>query len=533
MFEDPTRSHRNHCSGPRIPALLLVVAVGFGVGCEPASQSPPADPPIGADGDVAPQASEPEPEQEWMAAYIQDQQIGYLVLSVEPIVRDGEPLFRFRYEEELRIRRFDDTTQLRTRLESVQDGQGVLRSFRSEVLAGPSPLVTEGVHQDGQLQMTLHTEGRSERQTRDWQSDWLGFFADHQSLRNQPLRPGETRTLQVLLPVVHQLATIEMRAGAYEATPLLEDTRQLLRVDVTTELGPTQLNSVFWADREGRIWKNQDLQLDLVTYRVTREQALQPITGAGFDLAAQTLIRLDEPLRQPRSVQEVVYRAEMREGELDGLFVHDGSQQVRLLEADLAEVTVRAIRPSGRGGLEPFDGQVAAEPTAADRQPGLLIQSDDPLIVEMASEAGGDLTDAWEVACALEAYVHRIVELKNYSTALASASEVARSREGDCTEHAMLLAALCRARGLPARLAVGLVYYPPSQAFAYHMWTEVWIEGRWIGLDATLADGGIGAAHLKLGVSSMQGHHAYADMLPIVQALGRLQLEVIRQSAGG
>ena len=67
--------------------------------------------------------------------------------------------------------------------------------------------------------------------------------------------------------------------------------------------------------------------------------------------------------------------------------------------------------------------------------------------------------------------------------------EVARSLEGDCTEHAVLLAALCRARKIPARVAFGLVYYPPQKGFAYHMWNEVWIADRWIPLDATLGHG--------------------------------------------
>ena len=32
------------------------------------------------------------------------------------------------------------------------------------------------------------------------------------------------------------------------------------------------------------------------------------------------------------------------------------------------------------------------------------------------------------------------------------------------------------ARGIPARVAVGLVYMPQSRTFGYHMWTEVYIE---------------------------------------------------------
>ena len=106
-------------------------------------------------------------------------------------------------------------------------------------------------------------------------------------------------------------------------------------------------------------------------------------------------------------------------------------------------------------------------------------------------------------------------------------SETFDRREGDCTEHAMLLAALCRARQIPARVAIGLVYYPSADGFAYHMWTEVWIEDRWIPLDATLGLGGIGGAHLKFAHSSMQGTAAYAELLPLAQALGRLQLELV------
>ena len=75
-----------------------------------------------------------------------------------------------------------------------------------------------------------------------------------------------------------------------------------------------------------------------------------------------------------------------------------------------------------------------------------------------------------------------------------TASDVARSHSGDCKAHAVYLAALARARGIPARVAVGLVYSDRLAAFGYHMWTEVYIDGRWIPLDGTLGLGGIGAA---------------------------------------
>lgn len=57
----------------------------------------------------------------------------------------------------------------------------------------------------------------------------------------------------------------------------------------------------------------------------------------------------------------------------------------------------------------------------------------------------------------------------------------------DCQLGAALLAALCRARGVPARLVSGYQLYAPIPAL--HYWTEVWREGRgWAPYDLTAWD---------------------------------------------
>ena len=144
----------------------------------------------------------------------------------------------------------------------------------------------------------------------------------------------------------------------------------------------------------------------------------------------------------------------------------------------------------------------------------------------MATKAAPDL-EGWELAVALEKHVARTIRKKNFSQAFATAGEVAQSLEGDCTEHAVLLAALCRARKVPARVAFGLVYYPPQQGFAYHMWNEVWIKDRWVPLDGTLGLGGIGADHIKLGDSNLAASTDLAAMLPVAHVFGGLELEVV------
>jgi hypothetical protein len=59
------------------------------------------------------------------------------------------------------------------------------------------------------------------------------------------------------------------------------------------------------------------------------------------------------------------------------------------------------------------------------------------------------------------------------------------------------------------------------------MWNEVWIADRWVPMDATLGQGGIGADHLKLGDSSLASGSPLADLISVIQVFGRLELELL------
>ena len=80
--------------------------------------------------------------------------------------------------------------------------------------------------------------------------------------------------------------------------------------------------------------------------------------------------------------------------------------------------------------------------------------------------------------------MHSIIE-KKPTVSLPSALEVLKTRVGDCNEHTALYVAMARALGIPARIAVGLVYL--RGAFYYHAWAEVWLEE---GRGRALASGG-------------------------------------------
>ena len=113
----------------------------------------------------------------------------------------------------------------------------------------------------------------------------------------------------------------------------------------------------------------------------------------------------------------------------------------------------------------------------------------------------------------------------NAEVNFAPASQVLGDLKGDCRQHAMLTAALCRAAGVPARTAVGLVYADDAQrgpVLAFHMWTEVWVKGQWLMLDAVLGQGSVGAGHLKIADNSWQDIQTLAPLLPVTRVIGKV-----------
>jgi len=125
----------------------------------------------------------------------------------------------------------------------------------------------------------------------------------------------------------------------------------------------------------------------------------------------------------------------------------------------------------------------------------------DPVLRRLASEGGGDATNPPAVAGNLRKFVADYITQKDLSVGFATASETAQSHEGDCTEHAVLLAALGRIRGLPTRVVAGLVYLPEyegqSDILGFHMWTQFYLNNQWMDFDSAVVDGAY--SHWRLG----------------------------------
>lgn len=286
-----------------------------------------------------------------------------------------------------------------------------------------------------------------------------------------------------------------------------------------------QTKTLEYTDADGEMVRTQTSigGISVTMVRATREEA----TGstAAPELMLSTFVKPDRAIPNPRATRRATYLLSVPDGELVDLPA-TGSQRVERLSPLRARLTIDASSPNPAGEVD----------QAAYTRANTLLDANDTEIRKLRDRAvKGLAADSSARAEAIRRTVHDHITKKGLGVGFASASEAVRSREGDCTEHAVLLAATLRADGIPARAACGLVYVNAfegaTDAFGYHMWTQalLTIDGtpRWVDLDATFpADTRFDATHLTLGVSALDDGDAISSLYASASVIGRLQIKV-------
>ena len=191
------------------------------------------------------------------------------------------------------------------------------------------------------------------------------------------------------------------------------------------------------------------------------------------------------------------------------------------------------------GGVElvitPLDGDAKParedKPAPADSAANDWLQSNAPEIRKLAHDGAGDATTPRAQMQHLEQFVRTYIRTKSLNVGYASALEVARKPEGDCTEHAVLLAALGRALGIPTRVVDGLAYTDRyaglDHVFVPHAWVQAYVDGRWQSFDAALH--GFDAGHIALSVGDGDPWRFFAGF----DTLGRMRVDAVAPALSG
>lgn len=236
----------------------------------------------------------------------------------------------------------------------------------------------------------------------------------------------------------------------------------------------------------------------LVTWQRESRRVVEPIAFWGMPIveracvaecpSREPLALLDgslvaSPYRIPPSVKhaKLRYLFELPEGH-DAIFPATSEQAVHT-RGRRAVLTVCADCGSEA---------VPSEATLAHyREPNPWIESNHPRIRALAKRAPASAnidTRMRALVKEVNDHLRGATDYVGYATAL----EAEASRNGDCTEHALLLAAVARASGYSARVVSGLAYSGRftnrHDVFSPHAWVQVWDGKRWASYDSGLLE---------------------------------------------
>ncbi|MBC8347265.1 MAG: transglutaminase domain-containing protein [Verrucomicrobia bacterium] len=287
-----------------------------------------------------------------------------------------------------------------------------------------------------------------------------------------------------------------------------------------------KIKTLSWVNEHGMALKTTmhlgGFPIEMV--KTTSGKAMKDFVSAEF--FDKSLIKLEGKI--PPDAKSVTYElSQKKEGSLQAVPEDGDFQKAKRQENGAIRVQVERIKLdevlNGKGN----PGQVDPE----YRLPNVMIDANDPGIRALARAASRGAKNPVQMASNLRSFVTHYITTKNLDVGFATASEVARTREGDCSEHAVLLAALGRCSGLPSRVAAGLVYLPRYEGrkhiMGFHMWTQFHIRGKWVDFDAAMGESECAPTRIALATSSLKDESLSGIAFSIAEPIGNLKVKIL------
>lgn len=477
----------------------------------------------------------------WDATFLRGQKVGYAHVLIREYEREGKKLLYAVKTQKLTIARFGQVVEQWAEDSTVETTDGQVLTTRMRQGIGKDQKISLSGKVRGKT-LTVEIEGAGGgTQDVPWPTDVIGVAGEANLLKNRHPKVGESFEYLWYEGRVNRVVkfTATVKGTEDQALYLDEQPRKLLRVELVMEpIGDFRLPpSTLWAD--AATLEPLKMESDMPTLggkmtvvRTTKEAALRPV-GKVPDLFDVQSVKLDRAIPNVHDQSAITYKVKLASDvPTDKVFRADARQVVK--NADAAAKTfdlfVTAVRQPG-----PIPDGVPVDPGKEFLSDCFFIDWDNVPTKQHAQQAVANLpanATAWQKARAVEGYVNRNMKAAEFSQAMATCSNVAKTLSGDCTEYAMLAAGMCRALGVPSRTALGLVYATDRAGkpfLAYHMWFEVYADAQWVALDATLGRGSIGPGHLKITDTSWHDEKSFAPLLPVLSVLSaQPQVEVVR-----
>ena len=454
------------------------------------------------------------PAQQWFTVLLDGRKIGTFESS--RVMHDSEVVTTQTLD--LVLDRAGSRVALYSTERSTETSAGKPVAFHSASRLSDSETTIDGTLRGSTIDVTTRTGGDTRQRRMPWPHGALLPEGLRQAALRAGLKPGTHYRALSFQPSSLDAIEVASTIHAPEDVDLPDGHMMLSRIEQTLAIPGAPMKTRAWVDADQTIYKltMPVMGVDLTLLACDRACATAP--NQPSDVFARTLVHSPRPLTRTELAGTLRYTLTPR-AHTAALALPQTDEQRVASEGMASVVTVG-------GSGEPRD---ETPPRADDFQPNDWLQSDAPEVVRLARRAVGDARDPLQRMQRIETFVRHYIRNKNLDVGYASALEVARKPEGDCTEHAVLVAALGRTLGIATRVVDGLAYAPgfagKDQVFVPHAWAQAWVDSRWQSFDAALS--GFDAGHIALSIGNGDPWRFYSGL----GLLGRIDMDSVE--AGG
>lgn len=467
-----------------------------------------------------------EISESWMGIYMGGIKVGYSHSQEFSLVKNGRRYIKGFNESWMKVTRLgENPVEIVTIQESLFDEYGKPVECLLRIKMSESETVMKA---EIGLEKVLFKSGDKIIKELPYKEEFYLGTPFKKFIKENGLEPGKKYNFKILDFTSHSLVDCSFEVIGREDVLVLGKRMGLWHVKEETDyVIPISIDE--WIDEGGNSLKSisRTSFAVLTSIQMSKEKALE-ISEENFDIAFSTIIQSNISFENPQKIQKVKFKLSGISLDKKKNFPFDDKSQ-KILEwgEDYALVqTSSQIFKEKEAIFFPVEDKKFRKFLKSTS----FCQSDDPEIQEVADEIVGQERNSWRAAKKIAEWI-RDEMTPNYDVGFATAKEILKNREGDCSEHTVLTVSLCRAAGIPARAAVGIMY--AQGIFAYHMWPEVYV-GRWIGLDAKwlAVDRKSGeyytdATHIKFGVSLLDENIFKEMAQAISDIIGNLKIEII------
>jgi len=476
--------------------------------------------PLAAQTQAPPQASDT-----WYVLTMGGQAVG----SLHEQVTSGQDTVQVSSKAHIVLNRMGSKIVMEMGEVSRETPDGRLLGLDTDLRASEQTMATNVTIEKGQARVRELAGDRSFEHLVPFTGELLGEEGIRRLSAARLTKPGDSIEVQTWAAELGGPRKVTRTVVGEEAMTVDGAPIRTLHVEEVTEGNPAKRQ--LWLDAEGHLVQSSDPGPFGEMRSVRATEAAARLTDGGGELPAEayagTLVHTPVRIPHPRRVERLVLRLRHREPSL-GWPAFDGPEQ-KVSDKTAETLTLEITRPNPENG-QSFPVAVTDDDRAY-LEPSAYVQSDDPEIRAAAQSVVAGEKDTYLAGQKLQRWVTRNMNF-DLGIVFAPSTEIFKSRRGTCAGYAMLLTAMARSVGIPARYVLGYVYL--DGMFGGHAWVEIKVGKEWIPLDAAVpADAPADATHLALLRTSLVDGLSGLGAGPALQMFGHLDIDVLSVTVTG